>query len=172
MADPRPAGRPAHLAGTPVVIADTDGVPRSHPLSRQADRRFADVLDLLAGIVAIGLVVVTIEGYQSVPRVLLTLIFTVYVPGRAIVANWPSMARWSEVILAFVFSLAVLCLAAMTTLWAHYWHPIGLFQAEATLSVAGLVIAVVRRRRAEGDQHEGLPGLDNLPGRDPHSSRS
>ncbi len=146
-------------------MADTDEVPRSHLSRSQADHRFADVLDLLAGLVAVGLVIVTIEGQPSVPRILLTLMFTAYVPGRAIVANWPAMARWSEVILAFVFSLAALCLAAMTALWAQYWHPIGLFQAEAALSVAGLAVAGFRRRRSEDDRGKDLPAGDTRPSR-------
>jgi hypothetical protein len=90
--------------------------------------------------------------------------FTAYVPGRAIVANWPAMARWSEVALAFVLSLAALCLAAMTALWAHYWHPIGLFQAEAALSVAGLAVAAFRRqRRPAGDRGEKLQDCSARP---------
>ncbi|MHB1593858.1 MAG: hypothetical protein ACYCO9_06275 [Streptosporangiaceae bacterium] len=142
-------------------------MPCSQPPPIQADHRFADVLDLLAGLVAVGLVIVTIEGHPSVPRVLLTLLFTAYVPGRAIVANWPAIARWSEVILAFVFSLAALGLAAMTALWAHYWHPVGLFQVEAGLSVVGLAFAGYRRRRRPVGDRGG-----NLPGGEPHTSQS
>jgi MYXO-CTERM domain-containing protein len=57
------------------------------------------------------------------------------------------MARWSGAAMPIVFSLAVLTLFAMVALWAHFWHPVALFQAEAWLSLAGLGIAVTRRRR-------------------------
>lgn len=146
-ARPFAAGRFARRAATPVPVVHTSEVPRSHPSTSPAEYRLADVLDLLAGVVALGLVVVTLEGRPSVPRVLLTLIFTSYVPGRAIVANWPAMAGWSEVILALVFSLAILCLIAMTALWAHYWHPVAIFQAEAVLSIAGIAFAMGHRHR-------------------------
>jgi hypothetical protein len=46
-----------------------------------------------------------------------------------------------------VFSLALLTLVAMVTLWAHYWHPLGLFQVEAGLSLAALVTGIARRHR-------------------------
>jgi hypothetical protein len=47
-----------------------------------------------------------------------------------------------------VLSLAVLTLLATTFLWAHLWQPVVLFQAEAVLSLAGLTVGVVRRRKA------------------------
>ena len=46
----------------------------------------------------------------------------------------------------------------MTALWAHYWHPLGLFQAEAVLSLAALAAGLVRRRwNATDDQDQ--PGV-------------
>jgi hypothetical protein len=44
-----------------------------------------------------------------------------------------------------VFSLAALTLLAAVALWAHYWHPLGLFQAEAAASLAGLAVGLLRR---------------------------
>ncbi len=80
------------------------------------------------------------------PRILLTLAFVLFVPGRAIVTNWPRIAQWSEAAMPMVLSLAVLCLIATVTLWAHEWRPVGLFQAEAAVSIVGLVIGTIRRR--------------------------
>lgn len=107
-----------------------------------------DGLDAVAGLLAIALVVL-VDGQWSGPvRLLLTVGFACYVPGRAIVSNWPRMARWSGVAMPMVFSLAVLTLLAMIMLWAGTWHPLSLFEAEAWLSVAGLAVGVVRRHRS------------------------
>jgi peptidoglycan/LPS O-acetylase OafA/YrhL len=111
----------------------------------------AELLDLLAMVTAGGLIVLVVADGPTLPRILLTLGFTFFVPGRAIVANWPRMARWSQVGMSIVFSLAALTLAAMTVLWANYWHPLGLFQVEAVLSLGGLGFGLVRRRWRPGD---------------------
>lgn len=113
--------------------------------------QLADALDCLAVVVAAALLAVTLADRPSLPRVLLTLAFACFVPGRAIVSNWPQMADWSAAIMCVVLSISVLCLLALTTLWAHYWHPLGLFQAEAAASLMGLALSVARR-------HD-LPGL-------------
>lgn len=115
----------------------------------------AEVLDLLAVAIAGGLIALVVKDGPTLPRILLTLAFTFFVPGRAIVANWPRMARWSQVGMSVVFSLAALTLVAMTALWAHYWHPVGLFETEAVASLAGLVAGLVRRRwsPADGPDH-------------------
>lgn len=110
-----------------------------------------DALDLLAGLIAVGLIVVVNAGWSGPPRVLLALGFAFFVPGRAIVTNWHRTARWSEVAMSMVFSLAVLALVATIALWAHRWHPVGLFQVEAWLSLAGLSIGMVRRPRHRPD---------------------
>ena len=110
-----------------------------------------DLLDLLAGLIALGLIVLAYEGWSGPPRVLLALAFTFFVPGRAIVSNWPQAARWSEVAISMVFSLALLALVATITLWSHIWHPLGLFQIEAWLSLAVLSIGIVRRARRRPD---------------------
>jgi hypothetical protein len=114
----------------------------------------ADLCDLLAALVALGLMAVAIEGRSSVPRIGLTLAFACYVPGRAIVSNLPALGAWSAAAMPLVFSLAVLTLAATVTLWARYWHPLGLFQAEAAASLAGLAAGLTRRHLHAG----GAPG--------------
>lgn len=117
------------------------------PPTPLADRRLRDVLDLVAALVTVGLLALIYDGRSSLPRALLTLAFAGYAPGRAIVSNWPRLAGWSEAAMPVVFSLALLSLLATVTLWAHYWHPLGLFQAEAAASLAGLAVAVARRHR-------------------------
>jgi uncharacterized membrane protein len=107
--------------------------------------RLADSLDLLAAIVAAGLVILVSADRSGVPRVLLSLVFLFFVPGRAIVSNWPRLGRWSEAAMSMVLSLAVLALLATVTLWMHIWHPLGLFQLEAVASVVGIAVGTLRR---------------------------
>lgn len=106
-----------------------------------------DLLDLLAALLAAGVIVFVQLGASGVPRLLLSLGFTVFVPGRAIVTNWPRMANWSEVAMSVAFSIALLILVTTVSLWAGYWHPLGLAQVLAVLSLAGLAVGVLRRRR-------------------------
>jgi hypothetical protein len=109
--------------------------------------QLGDVLDLLAALIAVGLLTLTLAGRSGVPRLLLALAFVAYVPGRAIVSNLPPFARWSEAALSMICSVAVLGLLATVALWGHFWHPVGLFQAEAVLSLAGLALGTARRHR-------------------------
>ena len=108
----------------------------------------AELLDLAGALVAVILFVLVLRGQPGPLRLLLTLGFTFFVPGRAIVTNWPRMARWSAAGMSMVLSLAVPTLVATTFLWAHLWQPVVLFQAEAVLSLVGLTAGVVRRRKA------------------------
>ena len=112
--------------------------------------RLADSLDLLAVVVAGGLVILIEAGRPGVPRVLLSLVFLFFVPGRAIVSNWPGLARWSEAAMSMVLSLTVLALLATVALWLHEWHPLGLFQVEAVASVVGVVVGTLRRHSRTG----------------------
>jgi len=105
----------------------------------------SDILDGVAGVVAIGLVAAGLIGSQGTPRILLALGFLLFVPGRAITANWDQLALRSQATVSMLFSLVILALLATVTLWAHYWHPIGLVQAEAGLSLVGLAVAATRR---------------------------
>jgi hypothetical protein len=107
--------------------------------------RLGEVLDLSAALITIGLLALTYTGESGLPRILLALGFAFFVPGRAIVTNWPRMASWSEVAVPMVLSLALLTLLATLTLWGHVWKPIDLFQAEAWVSLAGLGFGVARR---------------------------
>ena len=114
----------------------------------------AELLDLLAVILGAGLIVLVVLQGPTLPRGLLTLGFTFFVPGRAIMTHWPRLARWSQVGMSIVFSLSALTLIAMTALWAHYWHPVGIFEAEAVLSLAALVAGLIRRRWSPADDRD------------------
>ncbi len=116
-----------------------------HPGYPSPAAGLGDALDVLAGLIAVGLLVLVDRHGSGPSRLLLTLGFTLFVPGRAIVSNWPGMARWSEAAMPMVFSLAVLTLLAMIMLCARMWHPVSLFQAEAWLSLAGLCAGAARR---------------------------
>jgi uncharacterized membrane protein len=107
--------------------------------------RQADLLDLVSAVVAGGLVILAETDRPGVPRILLSLAFLFFVPGRAIVSNWPQLARWSQAGMSMVISLTVLALLAVVTLWAHEWHPLGLLAAEAVASIGGLVLGTLRR---------------------------
>src|ERR1022692_3360891 len=117
------------------------------PVAPTAARQRADVLDLLAGLVAVVLLVRVFTDRVGAARLLLALLFAFFVPGRAIVSNWPRMADWSGIGMSVVLSIATLTLLATVCLWARIWHPLALFQIEALLSLIGLGIAIARRRR-------------------------
>jgi hypothetical protein len=119
--------------------------PRQPRPSPSLETWLADTLDVLAAVIAGGLIAVDLTGGLGIARILLALGFLMYVPGRAVTANWARAALWSEVALAMLLSVAILAVVATVTLWAHYWHPIGLMQAEAGLSLLGLAVAVTRR---------------------------
>lgn len=106
-----------------------------------------DILDLLAALLAASMIAFVRLGAPGVPRLLLSFGFAIFVPGRAIITNWPHLGRWSEAAMSMVFSLALLTLVTTVALWAHYWHPLGLTQVLAVLSLGGLAAGVVRRRR-------------------------
>jgi len=112
---------------------------------RQRGVQVGDVLDLTSAVTVVGLLALIYEGRYGVPRILLALAFTFFVPGRVIVSNWPRLARWSEAAAAMVFSLAVLALLATASLWAHAWRPMAILVIEAWLSLAGLGVGMMRR---------------------------
>ena len=122
--------------------------------------RRAELLDLLAVILGAGLIVMVVLQGPTLPRGLLALGFTFFVPGRAIMTHWPRLDRWSQVGMSIVLSLSVLSLVAMVALWAHYWHPVGIFEAEAVLSLGALVAGLARRRwsPANGGDQPGPQG--------------
>ena len=119
---------------------------RSEGLSGRSERA-ADTLDLAAGVIAVSLFTLVSLNVTGVPRILLAVSYSVFVPGRAIVTNWRAMWRWADVPMSMIFSITVVILVTTITLWMGYWHPVGLFQIGAVLSTAGLGIGVFRRHR-------------------------
>lgn len=117
--------------------------PRVMPRVEQ----WAEVLDLLAAVITVLLIAIIYADRVGLGRIVLALGFVFFVPGRAIVANWPRMARWSEVAIPMVLSLAVTTLFATAALWAHLWLPLRIFEIEAWLSLAALVFSILHRRR-------------------------
>lgn len=107
----------------------------------------ADAIDLLAALVTIVLLALDFMNRVGAERLVLTLVFAFFVPGRAMVSNWPRMAGWSDVGMSIVLSLGTVTMLALIMLWARFWHPIGLFDFEAVLSLIGLGVAVARRRQ-------------------------
>lgn len=96
---------------------------------------------------AVGLVAASLLGAAGIPRILLAVGFLFFVPGRAVTANWSQLAFRSQAAQSMLFSLVILALAATIALWARYWHPVGLMQAEAGLSLFALAVAAARRHR-------------------------
>lgn len=130
------------------------------PRRRKASA-LADVLDLLAIVIALGLAALIYEHRTGAARIFLALAFACYVPGRAIISNWPKFGRWSAVAMPMVFSLALLALFATGSLWLHAWHPLGLFEWEAVVSVVGLLIGVMRRHSQR--RRNPFDGMDESP---------
>jgi hypothetical protein len=118
-----------------------------------------DLYDTAGVAVSLGLLGLVVEGAAGPERILLAVGFAFFVPGRAIVTNWPRFAYWSEFGMSIVLSLALLALVATVTLWAHEWHPVGLFETEAPLSVAALVAGMIRRHRGR-EADEDRPNAD------------
>jgi hypothetical protein len=109
-------------------------------------RQRAEVLDLLAGVIAALLLALILAGLTGPVRLLLAVAFTFFVPGRAIVSNWSRMAGWSDIGMSIAFSLGILTLFATIALWVKLWHPLGIFEVEAVASLVGICVAVARRR--------------------------
>lgn len=107
-----------------------------------------DLLDTAGLAVSVGLAGLVAEGTAGPVRLLLTVAFAFFAPGRAIVTNWPRFAFWSEFGMSVVLSLAALTLLSMVTLWARWWHPVGLFEAEAAVTAVALAAGLIRRHRA------------------------
>jgi uncharacterized membrane protein len=110
-----------------------------------ADQR-AEILDVAAAGIAVMLLIFVVSGRAGEPRLLLTVLFTFFVPGRAVVSNWPRMAGWADLAMCIAISLGLLITISLTALWLRAWHPESLFAAEALLSLIGLGTGFIRRR--------------------------
>lgn len=152
------------------MLVQTWGMFSRYPRTGYPVAQWAELIDVLAVIVTASLIAVIYMDRVGVARAVLALGFTFFVPGRAIVANWPRMARWSEAAMPMVISLTVTILVATVALWLHLWRPLPIFEVEAWLSLAGLVVAITRRRRlglvwSGYDEENQYPGQgQNRPG--------
>ena len=155
------------------MLVQTWGMSSRSPRTGYPVAQWAELTDLLAVVVTASLIAIIYLDRVGVARTVLALGFTFFVPGRAIVSNWPRMARWSEAAMPMIISLTITTLVATVALWAHFWHPLPIFEAEAWLSLAGLVVGITRRRRlglvgsgyAEETEYPGQ--RQNRPGEGP-----
>jgi uncharacterized membrane protein len=105
-----------------------------------------DVLDLAAVAVTAAVAVAVATGERSAFRTVVAIIFALYVPGRAVVSNWPGLAARSHIGLSILFSLSILTLLATVTLWLGYWRPLGLLEVECAIVGVALFTALWRKR--------------------------
>jgi hypothetical protein len=147
-----------------LVVAHRDGqpdeagrrVPDNDGETRLPAAQLGDVLDMTAVLLSAWSAALVFAGWHGPLRVLLTVAFAFFVPGRAIVSNWSQIAQWSEAAISMLLSLAVLVLLTTFMLWIHAWHPLGLLQIVAGLSLVGLVIGMARRHgHTWGARREG-----------------
>ena len=151
---PSPAPAASAAPAVPSGPAGSAAPPRAprtaaHPAAGPA----IQVLDVTALAITAALLALVLLDVSGPPRAVLALFFTILVPGWAVVANWPAMARRAKIAPAVALSLAVTAGAATIALWAHWWNPVGLFYLEAAAAMAGIVAGAFRRRasvRLEG----------------------
>ena len=115
------------------------------PVDSEAPVR-SEVVDLISLAATVALLALVAFDVTAWPRELLALAFLTFVPGWAIVTNWPSAAKVSRVALSVLLSVAISAGLATVTLWVHVWHPLALFYATALISLAAITFALVRRR--------------------------
>lgn len=89
----------------------------------------------VAGGAALLILVATQTGGPA--RQGLALAFLLAGPGWAVVTNWPGLQRQTRAAGSVLISLVLLTLVATVALWLHQWHPIGIFEVEAGLSILG-----------------------------------
>ncbi|MGA2306255.1 MAG: hypothetical protein ABSH29_19040 [Acidimicrobiales bacterium] len=107
------------------------------------------LIDMGCVAVTVAIAVAVAAGEGGAFRAVVGVVFALYVPGRSIVSNWPTMAARSNVAASVLMSLSILTLLATLTLWAGYWHPLGLLEIECVAVVVALFTALLRRRRAD-----------------------
>ena len=123
-----------------------------HPFMTERSRTTVagfDLIDVACVVVAVAVGVAVASHQHNAFRTVAAVAFSMFVPGRAIVSNWPSMAVRPQVALSILFSLAVLTLLATLTLWVGYWRPLGLLEVECVGFGVALLVGLVRRRRGQ-----------------------
>ena len=123
-------------------------VARSNAQSATPPFSAFDLLDLsCVAIAAIVAVSVALNDKNAV-RAVAAFAFILFVPGRSVVTHWPAIAAHSHVAVSVLFSLALTALLATAAIWAHFWHPLGLLEAECVVTAGVLILGIMRRRRA------------------------
>jgi hypothetical protein len=120
-----------------------------------------DVIDIACVAVSVAVAVAIATNERSAFRAVVAVAFSLFVPGRAIVSNWPSLAVRPHVALSVLFSLSTLTFVATATLWLNFWHPLGLLEVESGVVMAALFVGLVRRRR---DDERKARTAAELPG--------
>ena len=120
----------------------------------------SDLLDLLCVAVTATVAVAVLTKNESAVRAIAALFFAAFVPGRAVVTNWPGIATRAPVALSVFFSLVLLTLFATVTLWLGFWHPLGLLVVECIISIVALLIGILQ-----------TPPADSQAGRDGPSAQ-
>ena len=108
-----------------------------------------NLIDMGCIAVAVAVAIAVEANDRSAFRVVVGVIFALYVPGRSVISNWPRMAARSNIAVSVLFSLSILTLLATVTLWAGYWHPLGLLEIESVFVGFVLFTGLLRRRRME-----------------------
>lgn len=102
------------------------------------------VLDLSALAVIIALSVVLALGTTGPGRVLLSLTFLLFVPGRAVVSLLPFARRSPSLALCVVSGISILVIASVVALFLHLWQPEALYGVEAGLSFVAILLSIGR----------------------------
>jgi uncharacterized membrane protein len=121
------------------------------------------VADGAAMVITAALAVMLLVDTTGTVRVLLAVSFLCYVPGRALVANWPAAQARSQVALPVVLSISIVTLVSVVGLWVHVWEPIVQFGVMAAASVAAIAVAMLRRRPSGGSNVTHRPVAGGRP---------
>ncbi len=108
----------------------------------------SDLIDAACLGVTALLAVTVLANERNAVRIVAAIIFTLIVPGRAVISNWPILATRSPIAASILFSLGILTFVATITLWSNLWRPIGLLEVECAVSTVALTTAILRRRTA------------------------
>jgi hypothetical protein len=71
-------------------------MPAADSDSPNSANQTAEVIDLVAIVVTVGLLFFALTNLTGVPRMLLTATFTFFVLGHAAASNWPRRAVWAD----------------------------------------------------------------------------
>jgi hypothetical protein len=110
------------------------------------------LFDLVALGGSLGTLVLVALGMKGSLRLAFALVFVLVGPGQAIVGNWPASwpplwpatRRGFSLAIPILISLSLLVWISLIALWLHSWHPIAIFEVEATACALALVIAILR----------------------------